>query len=84
MKIAGHSKSVFSQTYYQGEFSEEVQFVLEGKFALNNVVHKSRYTNVMSIKLWIFSYPSILAYILGPQKNCLNETVLSAHNICFG
>ena len=33
----------------------------------------------------IFSYPSVLTYVLGAQKNCLIETViLSAHNICFG
>ena len=29
--------------------------------------------------------PIILAYVLSPQKNRLNETVLlSIHNICFG
>ena len=35
----------------------------------------------------IFSYPSVLTYVLGAQKNCLIETVLlSTHNIhvCFG
>ena len=38
-----------------------------------------------SVKLLIFSYPSILTYALGAQKNRLNETVLlSTHNICFG
>ena len=32
-----------------------------------------------------FSYPSILTYVLGAQKNRLIETVLlSTHNICFG
>ena len=32
-----------------------------------------------------FSYPSILTYIFGAQKNRLIETVLlSTHNICFG
>ena len=38
-----------------------------------------------SVNLYIFSYPSILTYILGAQKNRLIETVLlSTHNICFG
>ena len=38
-----------------------------------------------SIKLWIFSYPSVLTYVLGAQKNRLIETVLlSTHNIYFG
>ena len=38
-----------------------------------------------SIKLKIFSYPSILTYVLSAQKNRLIETVLlSTHNICFG
>ena len=33
----------------------------------------------------IFSYPSVLTYVLGAQKNRLIETVLlSTHNICFG
>ena len=32
-----------------------------------------------------FSYPSVLANVLGAQKNRLFETVLlSTHNICFG
>ena len=33
----------------------------------------------------IFSYPSVLSYVLGAQKNRLIEIVLlSIHNICFG
>ena len=33
----------------------------------------------------IFSYPSVLTYVLGSQKNRLIETVLlSTHNIGFG
>ena len=36
-------------------------------------------------KIVIISYPSILTYVLGSQKNHLIETVLlSTHNICFG
>ena len=36
------------------------------------------------VKLRIFSYPSVLTYVLGAQKNHLNETVLlSTHNIYF-
>ena len=36
-------------------------------------------------KLLIFSYPSVLTYVLDAQKNRLIETVLlSTHNICFG
>ena len=32
-----------------------------------------------------FSYPSVLAYVLGTQKNRLIEMVLlSTHKICFG
>ena len=37
------------------------------------------------VKLWIFSYPPALTYVLGSQKNRLIETVLlSTHNIHFG
>ena len=33
----------------------------------------------------IFSYPSVLTYVLGALKNHLIEMVLlSTHNICFG
>ena len=40
---------------------------------------------ILSIKLLLFSYPSVLTYVLGAQKNRLTETVLlSTHNICFG
>ena len=36
-------------------------------------------------KLLIFSYPSVETFVLGIQKNRLNETVLlSTQNICFG
>ena len=39
----------------------------------------------VSLKLIIFSYPSILTYVLGAQKKRLIETfLLSTHNICFG
>ena len=40
---------------------------------------------ILSVKLKIFSYPSILTFVLGAQKNRLIERVLlSTHNICFG
>ena len=39
----------------------------------------------LSVNLLIFSYPSVLSYVLGAQKNRLIETVLlSTHSICFG
>ena len=39
----------------------------------------------VSVKVRLFSYPSVLSCDLGAQKNRLNETVLlSTHNICFG
>ena len=35
--------------------------------------------------MYIVSYPSVLTYVLGAQKNRLSETVLlSTHNVCFG
>ena len=38
-----------------------------------------------SVKLKIFSYPSILTFVLGSQKNRLIEAVLlSTYNICLG
>ena len=39
----------------------------------------------LTVKLGIFSSLSVLTYVLGAQKNRLNETVLlSTHNIHFG
>ena len=39
----------------------------------------------ISVKLKIFSYPSMLTFVLGAQKNRLIETILlSTHNISFG
>ena len=36
-------------------------------------------------KIVFFSYPSVLSYVLGAQKNCFIMTVLlSTNNICFG
>ena len=36
-------------------------------------------------KILLFSYPSILTYVLGAQKNRLvEEFLLSTHKICFG
>ena len=40
---------------------------------------------ILSIKNLVFSYPLVLTYVLGAQKNRLIETVLlSTNNICFG
>ena len=49
------------------------------------VIHALSYTGLdkkeFSVKLKILSYPSILKYVLGAQKNRLIETVLlSTHN----
>ena len=40
---------------------------------------------ILSLKLiYLFSYPSVLTFVLGAQKNHLIQTVLlSTHNICF-
>ena len=48
------------------------------------IVFKKR--NVfLSVKLLIYSNNSVLAYVLGAQKNRLVETaLLSTRNICFG
>ena len=46
------------------------------------LIHRFRYTQILSIKLSIFSYPSVLTYVLGANKNRLIETVLlSTHNM---
>ena len=51
-------------------------------FKINTEVKINKF---FSVKLLIFSYPSVLTYFWGAQKNRLIETVLlSTHNICFG
>ena len=46
---------------------------------------KYRVTGLDKQKCSVFSYPSILTYVLGAQKNPVIEMVLlSIHNICFG
>ena len=41
-------------------------------------------SKILSVKLRIFSYSSVLTYVLCAQKNRLIEMVLfSTHNICF-
>ena len=40
--------------------------------------------NFLNVNLKMISYPLILTYVLGAQKNRLAETVLlSTHNRCF-
>ena len=47
--------------------------------------HRSRKAKIFGFKSLIFSYLSDETFVLGAQKNRLNETVLlSIHNICFG
>ena len=47
--------------------------------------HRFRQTKNFSVKLRIFSYPSVLTVVLGAQNNHLIEAVLlNTHNICFG
>ena len=47
-------------------------------------VHRASQANIFRIKLWLFSYPSVLTCVFDAQKNRLIETVLlSTHNICF-
>ena len=48
-------------------------------------LQKWKQTKNLSVKLWIFSYWAVSTFVLGAQKNRLNETVLlSTHNIYFG
>ena len=56
-------------------------------YKIERKTHRFRYTKIVSVKLSIFYYPSILTDVLGAQKNhlILIETVLlSTHNICLG
>ena len=57
---------------------------------INDIFERKLVNVFLSIDLyicfgWIFSYLSVLAFVLGAQKNCLIETVLlSTQNICIG
>ena len=72
-------------------FKSECVFLIDHLMVLkhvSNVVpvgHRFRLRKILSVKLYIFSYPSVLTYVLGAQKNRHIETVLlSTHSICFG
>ena len=53
--------------------------------ATNKVCGGYNKTKFVSVKLQIFSYPSVITCVLGAQMNGLIEIVLlSTHNICFG
>ena len=50
----------------------------------NRPVPQVQLSQILSVKLLLFSNPSIVTYVLGAQKNHLSETVLlSSNNICF-
>ena len=51
----------------------------------NTGLDEQDFFEFLSVKLYIFSYPSVLTFFGGAQKNRLTETVLlSTHDICFG
>ena len=61
------------------------------KVLLHTVVHVGQYTckhdkeTIWAYHEYFLSYPSVITYVMGAQKNCLFETVLSStQNICFG
>ena len=60
-----------------------IHFTNFAKFGAKLLIGQA--SNFFSLKFSIFSYPSVLTYVLGAQKNRLIETVLlSSQNICFG
>ena len=42
-----------------------------------------RYANILDVKLYVFSFPSILTHLLGAQKNRLTEMVLLSMHIIY-
>ena len=68
------------------------EWSLKTGFTVSILVLAARYTikgspdkqRIFSVKVFLYSYPSVKTYDLGAQKNRLIETVLlSTHNICF-
>ena len=52
---------------------------------VNREDHRSSLAKKFGVKLLTFSYLLVLTFVLGAQKDCLNETVLlSTYNIYFG
>ena len=75
------------------EMSIMAEWIMEKhKYALLNklkvILYVSAYekiNKILRVKMKFSSYPSVLTYVFGAQKNGLIETVLlSTHNICFG
>ena len=62
-----------------------LMYCLNFPFACTQVHVQRVKLSILNEKLKLFSYPSVLTFDLGDQKNSLIETVLfSSHNICFG
>ena len=59
------------------EYSYPLNGLQEGSHFLPTMLHRCRWTKILSLKLQIFSYPSVLANVLG-------AILLSTHNIYFG
>ena len=47
--------------------------------ALIIIIHRSRQENFMSVKLYLFSYPSTESCVLGAQNDRLIETIFLVH-----
>ena len=67
---------------------QHTEVVLWSVWPVLPTIYKHNYigldTQNFCVKLLIFSYPSVLKYVLGAQKNLIETVLLSTHNICFG
>ena len=51
---------------------------------MTSIYHRARNKTILRVKIFKFSCQSVIIFVLGAQKNRLNETVLSStHKICF-
>ena len=64
-----------------------ILIILVSKFMVHRARPDKTYSSLgllSPLKLCLFSYPLVSAYVLETQKNCLKETVLlSTNSICF-
>ena len=74
-----------SATIFQPSKTDHDQSTQPGKSILIQYFNIGLDKHFLGVKLLILSYPSVLSYVLGAQKNRFIETVLlSTHKICFG
>ena len=70
--LSSHSLILTNGIFHQVWHNQVLRFHSK-KYFEGSLIAEDRHKN-LSVKLKIFSYSTVLTYVLGAQKNCLIET----------